>query len=251
MLKNVFPPHLDYLKDPNIVWFNPCWGYFGFWKRIREFRVEQGIDFQTAWMDRSMKRNKEIYATSLLALSMRQDAPTKNGWWLTKPQQDPPDGVIGTVIETPNGNIIKVREVEVVEHFNGSVLETLKNKMENKRYEPNTALICLMSPNSTYVFDFISLSQQIKNAGFPLMYIFVVFHGIELSSIPQNPTVEDLIKTTLVQLTPEYVVISSSPHNACKMWREGNEKSFLNFLGRSRDTGLQEIKVDTPPKLFD
>jgi len=197
-----------------------------------------------------MKRNKEIYATSLLALSMRQDVPTKYGWWITKPQSDPPDGVIGTIAETPNGNIIKVREVEVVEHFDGSVPETLKSKMINKLYEPNMALVCLLSPKITGVIDLVSLSCQVQETNFPLTYIFIVFHGSELSSIPQNPSIKDLVRATLVQLAPEYLVVSYSPHDTCKLWVEGKEKSFLKFVGRGRETEMQEVKIDTPPKLF-
>ena len=29
-----FPPHLDYLKEKEIVWFNPCWGYYAFGKGL-------------------------------------------------------------------------------------------------------------------------------------------------------------------------------------------------------------------------
>ena len=49
-----FPSHLDYLKNPDIVWFNPCWGYHGFWKRLAQFREEKGFDFKSAWLDREV-----------------------------------------------------------------------------------------------------------------------------------------------------------------------------------------------------
>jgi len=246
-----FPPHLDYLKNPDIVWFNPCWGYHGFWKRLAQFRQEKGLDFKAAWLDRGMKRNKELYATALLALSMQQDAPTKHGWWFTKPHQDPPDGIIGTILESEIGNIINVREVEVVEYFDGQILDTLKDKMKDKSYEPNTALVCLLSPNTTGLIDLKSLSQQIQDAKFPLSYIFAVFHGFEISSLPSNPVLEDLVKTTLVQLAPEYVVVNFSPHVICKSWFEGKEQSWLKFIGRGKNTDFQKVTVENIPKLFD
>ncbi|MDD4900755.1 MAG: hypothetical protein PHS62_01415 [Patescibacteria group bacterium] len=246
-----YPPHLNYLKDSNIVWFNPCWGYFGFWKRLAEFRKEKKIDFKTAWLSRGMKRNKELYATALLALSMRQDAPMESGWWFTKPLSDPPDGVIGTIVKRSSGNIINVREVEVVEYFGGDLLDTFKNKMKNKSYEPNTALVCLLSPNSTEVLDLIKLSKQIQSLKFPLTYIFVVFHGLEIVSLPEKPTVEDLVKVTLVQLAPEYVPINFSPQAVCQSWRTGGEQSWIKFAGRGLNNDLVKIKTENAPKLFD
>lgn len=246
-----FPPHLDYLKNPDIIWFNPCWGYYGFWKRLTQFRQEKRLDFKTAWLDRGMKRNKELYATALLALSMQQDAPTKHGWWFTKPPHDPPDEVIGTILENEIGNIINVREVEVVEYFDGQILDTLNEKMRDKSYEPNTALVCLLSPNTTGLLNLKELSQQIQNIKFPLSYIFVVFHGFEMASLPKNPALEDLVKTTLVQLAPEYVVVNFSPHKICKSWADGKEQSWLKFIGRGKNTDLQKVTVITTPKLFD
>jgi len=246
-----FPPYLDYLKNLNIVWFNPCWGYYGFWKRLAEFRQEHGLDFQAAWLNRGMKRNKELYATALLSLSMQQDAPTKHGWWFTKlPDRDPPDGIIGTIVESQNGNIINVREVEVVEYFGGQLLDTLNNKIKNKLYEPNTALVCLLSPNTTELFNLKDLSQQIQKIKFPLTYIFAVFHGFEIASLPKGPAPEDLAKITLVQLAPKYVVVNFSPHISCKAWLAEKEQSWIKFTGRGRSTVLEKVIVDTAPKLF-
>lgn len=246
-----FPPHLDYLKNSDIVWFNPCWGYYGFWKKFTQFRQERSLDFQSAWLDRDMKRNKELYATALIALLMQQDAPTKYGWWFTKPSYNPPDGIIGTISEGPNANIISVREVEVVEYFGGQLLDILKNKMKNKSYEPNTALVCLLSPNTTELLNLQDLSQQIQRIKFPLTYIFAVFHGFEIASLPKNPALEDLAKITFVQLAPEYVVVDFSPHAFCKTWLDGKEQSWLKFIGRGEGTGLEKVTVDITPKLFD
>lgn len=247
------PDHLGYLKNQNIVWFNPCWGYYGFWKRLNEFRQEKKLDFQSAWLDRRMKRNKELYAAALVALLMRKDAPQKNGWWFTKPPspQDPPDGVIATILESPQGNIISVREIEVVEYFNGLVLNVLKNKMEGKSYEPNTALVCLLSPTVNQVLDFINISRRVQELKFPLEYIFCVFHGFMITSLPRNPVLQDLIQTTLIQIAPEYVPINLSPHISCTAWRGGTEQSWLRFSCRGKNKTLQKVTDDSLPKLFD
>ena len=39
-----FPPHLTYLKDSSTMWFNPCWGYHGFWKRLSEEALKNAWD---------------------------------------------------------------------------------------------------------------------------------------------------------------------------------------------------------------
>lgn len=246
-----FPPHLYYLKNSDIIWFNPCWGYCGFWKRLAQFRQEQGLNEKSAWTDRGMKRNKELYATAMVALSMQQDAPTKYGWWFTKPSQDPPDGIIGTIKESPRGNIISVREVEVVEYFGGQLLDTLKNKMENKSYGPNTCLVCLLSPGTTEVLDFQNIAEQVQKLELSLAHIFVVFHGCKIAPLPKNLSLDDLIKINLIQLAPKYGVVNFSPQTLCKIWLDGKARSWLKFAGMGKDTNLKKVTTDTPPTLFD
>ena len=254
-----FPPHLDYLKDINIIWFNPCWGYYGFQKRLAEFQQERGVDFQTAWSHRDMKRNKEIYATAMAALCMQQDAPTKHGWWFTKPPQDPPDGIIGTVIEDKSigGNIMSVREVEVVEYIGGSLLRTIRNKLKNKSYEPNTILICLLSPktSASVVFDFLTLSEQLKKFNLPLSHIFLAFHGFQVTSSLQNLTIEKMIdeisKIAFIQLLPKYAVVNVSPYTCCETFRTSEEEAWLKFTKRGKGIGFKKVTLKEAPKLFD
>ncbi|PIS39860.1 MAG: hypothetical protein COT32_02840, partial [Candidatus Nealsonbacteria bacterium CG08_land_8_20_14_0_20_36_22] len=142
---------------------------------MAEFQQERGVDFQTAWSHRDMKRNKEIYATAMAALCIQQDAAEKYGWWFTKPLQDPPDGIIGAIVEdkTMGGNIITIREIEVVEYIEGSLLKTIRDKLKNKSYEPNTILVCLLSPKTSEVFNFPTLSEQLKKIELPLSHIFL------------------------------------------------------------------------------
>jgi len=252
-----FPPHLDYLKNPNIIWFNPCWGYYGFWKRLSEFQQERGIDFQTAWSHRDMKRNKEMYVTAITALCMQQDAPTRHGWWFTKPPQDPPDGIIGTMIEDKSigGNIMKVREVEVVEYIEGSLLKTIRSKLENKSYEPNTILVCLLSSEPSKVFDPSTLSEQLKKIELSLPNVFLTFNGFHITPSLQNLTTEEMIdemlKIAFIQLLPNYATVNVSPCTCCEAFRANKEQGWLKFTKRGRGMGLEKVTVEEAPKLFD
>ncbi len=253
-----FPSHFEYLKDPHITWFNPCWGYLGFWKRIFEFQKERKIDFQVAWLHRDMKRNKEIYATAMAALCMQKSEPTKHGWWFTKPPQDPPDGVIGTPTEDTNigANIMRGREIEIVEYFNGSIIETIKNKLDNKSYEPNTILVCLLSPqNSIKVFDFKAISEQIKQLRLPLIHIFLVGHGFQITptfaSLTRQEQIAKMLKIFFVQLLPQYAIVDISPDTCCETFQSGEEQAWLKFTKLGKGTDFQKITVAEAPKLFD
>ena len=254
-----FPPHLAYLKDTSTMWFNPCWGYHGFWKRLSEFRQEKNLDFQTAWSQRDMKKNKEMYATALAALCVQQDAPSEYGWWFTKPSQDPPDGVIATPVRDTelDANIMRVREVEVVEYLGGSLLDTIQQKLKGKSYEPNTILVCLLSPqgsNQLTVFNFESLAEQIKQAALPLAHVFLAGHGFQIpldfEKMSREQQFEEMYKIMLVQLLPKYAMTNISPLHCCKNFREGKEQAWLKFMGLGKGTGFQKVAVDTAPKLF-
>lgn len=256
-LEPIFPPHLDYLKNPEIIWFNPCWGYFDFWKKLNEFQKEKGINFNAAWGHRDFKKSKEKYASAMVALCMQQTEQSQNGWWFTKTSQDPPDGVIGTVQDKNlEGNIMSVREIEIVEHFEGSLLGTIKNKLGVKRYEPNTILICLISPKETIVsYNFKAISEELNKMNLSLAHVFVVFHGLKIASslkdLTQNQAVEELLKISLVQLTPKYSVTSISPHNVCRQFLSGKQEAWLKFTGRGLKIGFQNVTSAEVPVLYD
>jgi len=253
-----FLPHLLYLKDPILTWFNPCWGYYGFWSQLHQFQKEQGLNFDQVWKHRKMKRNKEIYVTAIAALCMQQDQPAEHDWWFTKPKQDPPDGLIGTplVDKEENANSMHVREVEVVEHLDGSITETIKLKLGNKAYEPNTILVCLLSPiaKDISIYSFGDIAKQVYQAKMPLAHIFLVGHGSKISTSLNRKSDEELYreinKIMLVQLSPTYGVINISPNECCKHFFQGEKTAWLRFTKIGRSTEFKKI-TEEAPKLFD
>ncbi len=168
-----------------------------------------------------------------------------------KPKNDPPDGVIGTLIEKDGIKKMHVREIEVVEHLSGDVLDTIKNKLSKKQYEPNTVLVCYLSSGGTY--DFKKLADDISKEVTSLDHIFFVFTGQEISSIPQNVSDEEftrsLIKVSLVQVKPIYSVTTIDPISICENWRAGEESNFFIFEGLGKDTE-RPVTLENPPKLF-
>lgn len=252
-----FPSHLEYLKEKNITWFNPCWGYYGFWKRMKDFQQEKNIDFQTSWLHRDMKRNKERYAVAMAALCMQQDSPEKNGWWFTKILQDPPDGLIGAPREyEKKGNLMRVREVEVVEYFGkGSLLEIIKKKLDKKSYEPNTILVCLLSPEDIENYDFRKISKELIGADLPLIHIFVLFHGFKMDTNLKNLSDEEklnkMLEVAFVQLSPIYNFVSISPLDCCANFVARKEAAWLKFSGRGMTPGFCDVTLKKAPILFD
>lgn len=252
-----FPEYFSYLKDLSLVWFNPCWGYFGFWKRLLEFQNEQKIDFNTAWKHRDMKRNKELYAVAVTALCLQKEFPTEYGWWFTKPKQDPPDGLIATPVSDleQNENIMHGREVEVVEYLGGSLIDTIQKKLSKKAYETNTILVCLLSPKEMEIIEFQTLSEQIQKMSLSLQYIFVVGGGCLISptdfkKLTNEEKLKKLKEVFLIQLSPQYAVVSVSPEDSCKLFSEGKQSAWLKFQSINKGTGFREVKIDTPPELF-
>lgn len=247
-----FPSHFDYLKSPDIVWFNPCQGFYGFQREFNSFKKIHNLDFFDAWNSREMKRGKEIYATSIAALATQQSEILKRQWWITKPPQDPPDGVIGTTEESPNGNLMKIREVEVVEHLQGNLLQTLNTKLARKNYEPNTILVCLVS--ETGIYNFKELSSEICEQKLSLQHIFLAVHGTALPVDRISLSKEDVIavakKVSLIQLRPVFAMSELDPFITCSAWRKEEEPSWLKFDGRGRKVGFREVRSNNPPKLF-
>jgi hypothetical protein len=240
-----FPPHLNYLKEKEIIWFNPCWGFYAFWDRFNNFMKEKKLNGKEAWLHRDMKENKEKYVAALLALFLKKTNPEKNGWWFTKTLQDPPDAIIGTPEETVKGNLMKIREIEVVEYIGkGSVFEVIKTKLNKKQYEPNTVLVCMLSPENIEEIKFEEISKKIIKENFFLGLVFVLFHGCplaHLNSLSKEKILSELSKISLIQLSPIYNFFSIFPQNICKDFVAGKEKAWLKFSGRGLSTGFDNV----------
>ncbi len=242
--------HLSYLKERGLAWFNPSYGLNNFWIEYNKLKEKLNKPSNYVWSHRELKRAKEIYATSIIAKVMEKQE--KNGpWWIIKPKNDPPDGVIGTLVETNGIQKMHVREVEVVEHITGSILETIRNKLSKKRYEPNTILVCYLSRGGVY--DFEKESKIIAKEVTSLNHIFLVFPGVKLSSIPKNTSNTEILramyKVSSVQIKPVYSFSSIDPVSDCKDWRNGKEGTFYIFQGLGRGSS-RPITLKTPPKLF-
>lgn len=244
------PAYLSYLKEKGITWFNPCNGLMGFWNEYRQLREKLNKPHDYIWTHRDLKRAKEIYATSIIAKVMQQQEEV-GMWWILKPKNDPPDGVIGTIVEKNGIKKIHIREIEVVEHLSGEVIDTVKNKLSRKYYEPNTALVCYLSGGGTY--DLKKLAEEISKEITSLEHIFLVFTGQEINSIPRNASDEELLrallKVSLVQIKPLYSVTTIDPISVCESWRAGKESNFFIFEGLGKGNA-RPITLHNPPHLF-
>ncbi len=248
----MYPSHLTYLKGKENIWFNPSNGIVGFWEQFR--KLEESFPnkpFEYIWNHRDLKKAKELYITAITATGISILEKQKGSWWFLKPKIDPPDGVIGTMVIKNDITEMHVREVEIVEHLQGDVIETIKRKLSNKRYESNTILICFISVGG--VKDSIKMAEAVSNEITNLDNIFLAFHGLRVLDIPKNKNNEELMhsmfKISLVQLKPLYNFITIDPIKDTEQWRLGKEKTFLffDYLGKGN---LKEVILENPPKLF-
>jgi hypothetical protein len=163
----------------------------------------------------------------------------------------PPDGVIGTLVETNGIKKMHIREVEVVEHIEGDVLDTIRKKLSGKQYEPNTILVCYLSQGG--VFDFMKVSEVICKEQTSLDHIFLVFSGAKVSDIPLHASIEEaakaMLKVSSVQIKPVFSFSSVDPIEDCKEWRNGKEGSFCIFEGLGKGSS-RPITLENPPQLF-
>lgn len=176
---------------------------------------------------------------------------SKTKWWIYKPKNDPPDGVIGTIVKNKKIEEMHVREIEVVEHISGNILDTIRTKLSGKKYEPNTILVCYISQGG--VFNFKKEADIISKETTSLNNIFLAFSGLKLSEIPQGVEDNDLsrsiFKISLVQIKPVFSFMAIDPIKDCKQWREGKEGSFYIFEGIGKG-GSKPITLKNTPKLF-
>lgn len=148
------------------------------------------------------KNDRERYCVSLVALAMMNNS--KMDWWTNIPKQDPPDGLVMTLIqEKPDALKGYMREIEVVEHRDKpeQIFDVIRNKMIEKSYENNTILVCLALTPAVYNFN--TLADKLTEITSSLKHVFVMFAGIALN---QSNITADQLKTTftMVQLLPVF-----------------------------------------------
>lgn len=144
------------------------------------------------------KNDRERYCVSLVALAMMNDS--KMDWWTNIPKQDPPDGLVMTLVqEKPDALKGYMREIEVVEHRDKpeQIFDVIRNKMIEKSYESNTILVCLSLTPAVY--DFKVLSTKLISITSSLKHVFVMFAGISLT---QSDITVDQLKTTFTMVQP-------------------------------------------------
>ena len=231
--------HLAYLKEKGMTWFNPCHGIVDFWKEYDLIAERyQKLNHKQIWSHRNLKKSREILATAIIAKALEKS--TGLTWWINKPAHDPPDGVVMTLIK----NKIHVREVEVVESVRGNVLETIQNKLKDKRYEPNTILVCHLSFEGQY--DLGLIHTQISKLNLPLSHIFCTFVGVQMCELNRT---NKLYKYAAVQISPTYAYISIDTYDDCRRWGSGHEPHF--YISEGLGIGeMRSIAVDRKPSLF-
>lgn len=248
----MYPVHLSYLKEKGITWFNPAYGIGAFWGESRKLQEKLNKPFKEVWVHRDFKRAKEIYATSIIAMAMSKQE--KKFFWIIKPEKDPPDGVIGTIVEKNGFQEMHVREIEVVEHIEGNLLDTIRKKLSAKRYEPNTILVCYISQGGG--FDPEKEAEIISKEITSLDHIFLVFTGLRQTDVPanlENMSKEEqarvLLKISIVQLKPIFSFSTIDPIEDCRNLREGKEGAFYIFRGVGKG-GTESVTLENPPRLY-
>jgi hypothetical protein len=126
---------------------------------------------------------------------------------------------------------------------------------KHKRYEPNTALVCLLSPNVIENYPFQKWSMELRDIEFPLEHVFCVFHGCKQFSLSQEKSEDNMIKLlsqiVLIQLLPKCSEVVVSPTEFCDKFFKGKDGAWLKFEGRGRKGGFRDITINQAPSLFD
>ena len=250
--------HLSYLKSSGTTWFNPCNGIIMFWDEYRKVSLKYNISHQETWKHRDLKRAKEIFCASIVAKSI--ECQTKKGlWYIMKPKNDPPDAVVGTIVNDGKNDSMQVREVEVVEIFGENITELIVKKLTGKFYEPNTILVCFLEPNESGPVNVEKVAKEIQNIETSLLNIFLVFPGMFIKNVSdlekelENKSEEEraryFFKYTLVQVKPIYTFETIDPIQACESWSKGEEINFY-IHDNNKQHNKGPIHLENPPMLF-
>ncbi|MCX6761087.1 MAG: hypothetical protein NTZ84_03240 [Candidatus Nealsonbacteria bacterium] len=76
----MYPPHLLYLNEKGTIWFNPSYGINGFWNEYKKLKDKLNKTDSYVWTHRDLKRAKEIYATSIVAMAMPNKIKPSGGF---------------------------------------------------------------------------------------------------------------------------------------------------------------------------
>ncbi len=249
----MFPQHLKYLHSPDIVWHNPCRVYYDFWRKVKEIQKNNpGKSFDDIWSSREMKQNKEIYFSALSAICFREIDQQKDGWWVTKVEQDPPDGLVGAPVTVQDRRVMCVREIEIVEFISGTIEDVIVKKLSNKSYQKDTFLFCYLSPKELGLMDFKSVSKNILSKKLNLEHIYLLATGMIPESVIRKKSFsdEDLIrearKISLIQISPSYQIFTVNPEEACANFLGGKEKAWMRFEGRGKGGTWKEVTESVP-----
>jgi len=179
------------------------------------------------------KKERERYCLSIFGLALRSDSNVD--WWVHIPNTDPPDGLVITFNKEENGQYMGyMREVEVVEHRGepGKLFDTIRNKMVENSYEPNTILNCLILTPAIY--DMKGLSKKLSQFTSPLKHVFVVFSGIVATKYALTSE-EVQSKYTVVQLLPVFQTttfdLRSHLQDFSEQYEEGRESRLIEGKG--------------------
>jgi len=193
------------------------------------------------------KKDRESYCVSIVTLALMNE--TKEDWWMNMPKIDPPDGLVMTLKEEkPSSYMGHLREVEIVEHRNKpeEIFETIRDKMVENQYEPNTILVCLVLVKAISVYDFKSLSLELAKVKSTIKHVFVVFTGVLMTD--NIPTKDQLQNSyTMVQLLPilTHETLDLKPHlnDFTERYNKGKESRIIEddsiYFGTSNKNAIR------------
>lgn len=186
---------LSHLKSVK-YWHRPVGGLIEVLQKVKEIGVTDPTQLSGSYM--------ELYIGSLFGIGLEKSENAK--FWITKLKENPPDLAFMTMVSDERKRVLFYsREVEITRFLNNgykNLIETILHK-DNKNYPRDYVIVCFLEFNGVENLKNISddLSKKLKN----INHVFVVFHGMLLSSVEESLT-KDIIgsKATIVQLVPEF-----------------------------------------------
>jgi len=154
-------------SDYSQVWMSP---YIAI---IRMKTISEIYGREKARSDRRFKREREAWATAVLALALSKMSLEE--WWIEIETIDStPDTRLRQINQSSGHNVIQTRDVEVVDwEVNvDDIMEVIERKC-SKAY-PGHFLLVVNARNSQRLLDFDRIFEQMKNLRSPFLEIWVV-----------------------------------------------------------------------------